>query len=96
MLGTIWSTTSPSPSAPAPRLPALPPTAGAAAPLFNRAPPPLPRRCRVFLDKFEHDVAVSFGATLNVLRQLKSVDANLDHHRAGPFANLFTDMDVSF
>ncbi|PSC75203.1 band 7 [Micractinium conductrix] len=51
---------------------------------------------RVFLDKFEHDVAVSFGATLNVLRQLKSVDANLDHHRAGPFANLFTDMDVGY
>lgn len=40
------------------------------------------------------DVTVSEGASLNVFRNGRGTDMNMDHHRGGPFANLFTDIDV--
>ncbi|KAL4434216.1 hypothetical protein ABPG75_000657 [Micractinium tetrahymenae] len=40
-----------------------------------------------------HDVAVT-GASMSVLERGQGADMNLDHHRNGPFANLFTDIDV--
>ncbi|KAL4420947.1 hypothetical protein ABPG77_004576 [Micractinium sp. CCAP 211/92] len=40
-----------------------------------------------------HDVVVT-GASMTVLERGQGVDMNLDHHRNGPFANLFTGIDV--
>ncbi|PSC69036.1 band 7 [Micractinium conductrix] len=41
-----------------------------------------------------HDVTVASGASLNVFTQGGGADLNIDHHRAGPFGNLFTDIGV--
>lgn len=40
------------------------------------------------------DITVAAGASMNVFRRGRGVDLNLDHHRAGPFANLFTDLNM--
>ncbi|EFN56045.1 hypothetical protein CHLNCDRAFT_145493 [Chlorella variabilis] len=46
--------------------------------------------------KYIHDLTVSSGASLNVFTRGRGRDLNLDHHRAGPYANLFTDVDVGY
>jgi hypothetical protein len=43
-----------------------------------------------------HDLTVSWGASLNVFTRGKGEDVNCDHHRSGPFANLFTDINMGY
>lgn len=47
-----------------------------------------------FETKFFHDLSVSGGYSGNVFRLIRGVDVNLDHHRWGPYENLFTDLDL--
>ncbi|KAL4856222.1 putative cinnamyl alcohol dehydrogenase 2 [Chlorella vulgaris] len=46
--------------------------------------------------KYIHDLTVSWGANLNVFTRGKGEDVNCDHHRSGPFANLFTDINMGY
>ncbi|MDD5657228.1 MAG: glycosyl hydrolase family 28-related protein [Elusimicrobia bacterium] len=44
--------------------------------------------------RFVHDVSVSAWAAGNVFARGRGVDLALDHHRRGPYENLFTDLDA--
>ena len=46
--------------------------------------------------KYIHDITVASGSSLNVFHTGRGVDLNLDHHRAGSFANLFTDINLGY
>ena len=41
-----------------------------------------------------HDITVTSRSAGNVVSDGKGVDLALDHHRYGPHANLFTDIDL--
>ena len=43
---------------------------------------------------FLHDLAVSIGSAGNVFSNGRGVDMNFDHHRRGPYENLFTNIHV--
>ncbi len=43
---------------------------------------------------FYHDVTVSGASTGNVFSKGSGVNFNMDHHRWGPYENLFTDIDA--
>lgn len=43
---------------------------------------------------FYHDVTVSGGSLGNVFSKGTGVNFNMDHHRWGPYENLFTDIDA--
>lgn len=47
-----------------------------------------------FDTKFFHDLSVSGGYAGNVFRLVRGLDVNLDHHRWGPYENLFTSLDL--
>jgi pectate lyase-like protein len=44
--------------------------------------------------QFVHDLTVDTFANGNVFSEGKGIDVNFDHHRAVPFENLFTNIDV--
>jgi hypothetical protein len=44
--------------------------------------------------RYIHDLTVSRGSIGNVFSNGRGVDMNFDHHRRGPYENLFTDIDV--
>lgn len=44
--------------------------------------------------RFFHDVTVTRGSVGNVFSKIEAVDFNMDHHRAAPYENLFTDIDA--
>lgn len=44
--------------------------------------------------QFVHDLTVDTFANGNVFSEGKGIDVNFDHHRAAPFENLFTNIDV--
>lgn len=44
--------------------------------------------------RFMHDITVTSRSAGNVVSDGKGVDLALDHHRYGPHANLFTDIDL--
>ncbi|EFN56876.1 hypothetical protein CHLNCDRAFT_144516 [Chlorella variabilis] len=44
--------------------------------------------------KWIHDLSVAYGASLNAFTAGRGLDLNVDHHRAGPWANLFTNINV--
>jgi hypothetical protein len=44
--------------------------------------------------RFIHDVSVEGFCSGNVISRGRGVDLSLDHHRAGPYENLFTDLDA--
>ncbi len=46
--------------------------------------------------KFFHDATVTRGSVGNVFSKIVAVDFNMDHHRAGPYENLFTDIDAGY
>ena len=48
----------------------------------------------VFDTVFIHDVTVSNSSAGNVMMEGKARDLSLDHHKVGPRANLFTDIDA--
>lgn len=48
----------------------------------------------VFDTMFIHDITVQLLAHGNVISRGRGVNLNFDHHRAAPFENLFTDIDV--
>ncbi|PSC76612.1 3-hydroxyisobutyrate dehydrogenase family isoform B [Micractinium conductrix] len=43
---------------------------------------------------YSHDITVGRATTSNVISQAAGFNLNLDHHRGGPFGNLFTDIDL--
>jgi hypothetical protein len=47
-----------------------------------------------FDNTFIHDVTVQFLVHGNVFSQGRGANLNLDHHRAAPFENLFSDIDI--
>jgi len=47
-----------------------------------------------FQMKFLHDLTVSSGSIGNVFSNGHGIDINFDHHRRGPYENLFTNIDV--
>jgi len=47
-----------------------------------------------FQMKFLHDLTVTSGSIGNVFSNGKGIDVNFDHHRRGPYENLFTNIDV--
>jgi hypothetical protein len=56
-----------------------------------------PLRCRFNIAaKYIHDITVASGSSLNVFHTGRGVDLNLDHHRAGSFANLFTNINLGY
>lgn len=51
--------------------------------------------CRFSINaKWIHDLSVAYGASLNAFTAGRGLDLNVDHHRAGPWANLFTNINV--
>lgn len=48
----------------------------------------------IYETKFFHDLSLSGGNVGNVFRKVRGVDVNLDHHRWGPYENLFTNLDL--
>lgn len=44
--------------------------------------------------RFFHDITVSNRSIGNVVSRGKGVDLSLDHHRAAPYENLFTEIDL--
>ena len=44
--------------------------------------------------RFFHDITVSSGSFGNVISKGKGIDLSLDHHRASPYENLFTEIDL--
>ncbi len=44
--------------------------------------------------RFIHDLTVTSGSIGNVFSNGRGVDVNFDHHRRGPYENLFTNIDV--
>jgi hypothetical protein len=44
--------------------------------------------------RFFHDMTVDGGATGNVFSRGLALDFNMDHHKSGPYENLFTDIDA--
>jgi len=44
--------------------------------------------------KFIHDISVEKLTSMNVFHNGSGIDLNLDHHRFGPYANLFTNIDL--
>ena len=44
--------------------------------------------------KFFHDITVSNNSYGNVISKGKGIDLSLDHHRAAPYENLFTEIDL--
>lgn len=47
-----------------------------------------------FRAKYIHDVTVSYGSVGNVFSNGKGVDFSMDHHRRGPYENLFSNLDL--
>ncbi|MBI2479235.1 MAG: hypothetical protein HYV60_11560 [Planctomycetia bacterium] len=47
-----------------------------------------------FRTRFMHDITVSRGSAGNVAANGKGLDLCFDHHRYGPHANLFTNLDL--
>lgn len=47
-----------------------------------------------FDNTFIHDITVQFLAHGNVFSNGSGVNVNFDHHRAAPFENLFSDIDI--
>lgn len=47
-----------------------------------------------FRVRYIHDITVTRGSIGNVFSNGSGVDVNFDHHRRGPYENLFTDIDV--
>lgn len=47
-----------------------------------------------FTTRFMHGITVTHRSAGNVVAQGRGVDLSLDHHRYGPHANLFTDIDL--
>jgi hypothetical protein len=47
-----------------------------------------------FRTRFMHDITVSRGSAGNVAADGKGLDLCFDHHRYGPHANLFTNLDL--
>jgi hypothetical protein len=47
-----------------------------------------------FRTRFMHDITVTRGSAGNVASDGKGLDLCFDHHRYGPHANLFTDIDL--
>ena len=47
-----------------------------------------------FKMKYEHDISVEGLALQNVFTSGEGVDLNFDHHRVGPYGNLFTDIHL--
>lgn len=47
-----------------------------------------------FRTRFIHDITVSGFTTGNVVMNGCGIDLSLDHHRKGPYANLFTHLDA--
>ncbi len=47
-----------------------------------------------FRVRYIHDITVTRGSIGNVFASGRGVDVNFDHHRRGPYENLFTDIDV--
>lgn len=47
-----------------------------------------------FRVRYIHDLTVTHGSIGNVFSSGRGVDVNFDHHRRGPYENLFTDIDV--
>lgn len=43
---------------------------------------------------YSHDITVARVTMLNVFSRCKGYNLNLDHHRGGPFGNLFSDIDL--
>ena len=43
-----------------------------------------------------HDITVASGASVNVFSAGRGLDVNLDHHRAAPFTNLVTDLNLGY
>jgi hypothetical protein len=44
--------------------------------------------------RYIHDITVTRGSIGNVFSGGRGVDVNFDHHRRGPYENLFTAIDV--
>lgn len=44
--------------------------------------------------RFFHDITVSSNSVGNVISKGRGVDLSLDHHRAAPYENLFTEIDL--
>lgn len=44
--------------------------------------------------RFFHDITVTSRSVGNVISRGKGIDLSLDHHRAGPYENLFTEIDL--
>ena len=47
-----------------------------------------------FRTRFMHDITVSRGSAGNVVAMGRGLDLAFDHHKYGPHANLFTDLDL--
>lgn len=47
-----------------------------------------------FRVRYIHDITVTRGSIGNVFASGRGVDVNFDHHRRGPYENLFTDIDA--
>ena len=47
-----------------------------------------------FRTRFIHDITVSGFTSGNVVMNGRGIDLSLDHHRKGPYANLFTHLDA--
>ena len=47
-----------------------------------------------FRTRFIHDITVSGFTSGNVVMEGRGIDLSLDHHRKGPYANLFTHLDA--
>jgi hypothetical protein len=47
-----------------------------------------------FQTRFIHDFSVDHWATGNVIKNGRGVDLSFDHHRDGPYMNLFTNIDA--
>lgn len=47
-----------------------------------------------FRVQYIHDITVTRGSIGNVFSDGKGVNVNFDHHRRGPYENLFTNIDV--
>jgi len=48
----------------------------------------------VFNVKHTHDISLSFFSSGNVVRKVNAEDIVIDHHRMGPFANLYCDINA--